>query len=141
MIKVRLIKNKEEYNKVLNIRKKVFIEEQKVSKEIEIDKYEKEAKHIICFYKEKVVGCARVRWKDNKLKLERIAVLKQYRSKGIGKAIVKYLISYSKRVKAKEVFMNAQYYLLEYYNKLGFKTRGKIFYEAKIKHIQMYVRH
>ena len=110
-IKVRLVKNKKELNIVHKIRETVFIKEQKVSKDIEYDEHETSAKHIIAFYKDIPAGCARIRFlrknkdknkKDNKskAKLERIAVLKRYRGKSVGKALLKYMISYSKRRKA-----------------------------------------
>lgn len=142
-IKVRLIKNKKELNQVHKIRNAVFIKEQKVSKEIEYDKHENSAKHIIAFYKNIPAGCARIRLlKGNKnlAKLERIAVLKKYRKKCIGKALLKYMISYSKRKKTKEIMMHAQHYALPFYKKCGFKPRGKIFYEADIKHIEMFIK-
>ena len=138
-LKVRLIKNKKELGKVLTIREIIFIKEQKVSKEIEVDGLDKISKHIIVFYKAKPIGCARIRFVGKKAKLERIALLKGYRSKGIGKILMYYLINYCKNKNFKNIFMNSQYYLKDYYSKFGFKSRGKPFTEAGIKHIEMYL--
>ncbi|MBI3035577.1 GNAT family N-acetyltransferase [Candidatus Woesearchaeota archaeon] len=137
-IKVRLAKNKKELMMVFKIRKIVFIKEQNVSKNIERDEFDKTAKHFALYYKNRPVGCARIRFINRKAKLERIAVLKEYRGKGFGKIIVDYLIKYCKKKKMKKIFMNAQYYLKDYYKKLGFKPKGIIFEEAGIKHIKMY---
>ena len=139
-VKIRLVKNKKELGQVYKIREIVFIKEQKVPKKIEFDEFEKSAKHFIVIYKNKPVGCARVRFIDKKAKLERIALLKKYRGKGIGKIVINYLIKYCKNKNAKEIFMNAQYYIRYYYNKLGFKEIGKPFMEAGIKHIKMYLK-
>lgn len=49
-------------------------------------------------------------------------------------------IKYCKRKKVKNIFMNAQYYLKDYYKKLGFKPEGRIFEEAGIKHIKMQLK-
>jgi len=136
-IKIRLVKNKKELEQVYKIREIVFIKEQKVAKNIEKDKFDETAKHFIFYYKNKPAGCARIRLIGRNAKLERIAVLNWYRGKGFGKVIVDYLVKYCKRQKMKKIFMNAQYYLREYYKKLGFKPKGRIFDEAGIKHIKM----
>ena len=91
------------------------------------------------FYKNEPIGCARIRLIGKKAKLERIALLKKYRGKGFGKNIVNYLIKYCKKKNIKGIYMNSQYYLMNYYKKFGFKTRGKTFMEAGIKHIEMYL--
>ena len=75
--KIRLVKNKKELKQVYKIREIVFIKEQKVAENIEKDKFDRTAKHFILLYKNKPVGCARIRFIDRKAKLERIAVLKR----------------------------------------------------------------
>ena len=139
-IKIRLAKNKKELEQVYKIREIVFIKEQKVAKNIEKDKFDVTAKHFILYYKNKSIGCARIRFINRNAKLERIAVLKKYRGKGFGKIIVDYLIKYCKSKKMKKIFMNAQYYLKDYYKKLGFEPKGRIFEEAGIKHIKMHFK-
>ncbi|MBS3113660.1 GNAT family N-acetyltransferase [Candidatus Woesearchaeota archaeon] len=138
-IQIRLIKNKKELEQVFRIREIIFIREQKVQKNIERDEFDKISKHVIILYKNKPVGCARIRLIGKKAKLERIALLKGYRGRGFGKNIVNYLIKYCKKKDIKEICMNSQYYLKNYYKKFGFKTRGKTFMEAGIKHIEMYL--
>lgn len=136
--KIRLVKNKKELENVFKIRHIVFIKEQNVPENIEIDKFDKSAKHMIVLYKNKPIGCARIRFIGSKAKLERIAVLKSYRGKGFGKMIVNYMVNYCKNKNVKKIIMNSQYYLKDYYKKFGFKPRGKTFVEAGIKHIEMY---
>lgn len=138
-IKIRLVKNKKELENIFKIREIVFIKEQKVAENIEKDKFDRTAKHFILLYKNKPVGCARIRFVDRKAKLERIAVLKSSRGKGFGKMIVNYMVNYCKNKNVKEIVMNSQYYLKDYYKKFGFKPRGKTFMEAGIKHIEMYM--
>ena len=139
-IKIRLAKNKKELEEVFKIRKTVFIKEQKVVENIEKDKFDRVAKHFILYYKHKPVGCARIRFVNRNAKLERIAVLKKYRGKGFGKTITEYLIKYCKNKRSKGIYMNAQYYLKDYYKKFGFKPKGSTFMEAGIKHIKMYLK-
>lgn len=137
-LKIRLIKNSSEYNDIVKIRTIVFVKEQKVPRDIEMDEHENTSKHFIAFYRGKPVGCGRLRFTEGKAKLERIAVLKRYRNKGFGTQILMYIVNYAKRKNSKEIYIHAQYYLKDYYKKLGFRPVGKIFYEAGIKHIKMY---
>lgn len=137
---IRPTKNKEELKKVFEIRETVFIRGQKVSRQRERDdKKYKNLKYIIVLYKNKAIGCARIRFIKNKAKLERIALLKKYRKKGFGKKIMEYLIKYCKKNKAKEIIIHSQYYIRNFYKKQGFKQRGKIFMDAGIKHVEMYI--
>ena len=138
-LKIRLIKNKNDLDRVLRIRKIVFIKEQKVPEELEIDGLDKMAKHVIVLYKNKVIGCTRIRFIGKKAKLERISLLKHCRGKGFGKFLMEFLINYCKNNKAKTIVMNAQFYLKDYYSRFGFKPKGKSFMEAGIKHIEMYL--
>ena len=139
-LKTRLVKNKKDLKNVFNIRKIIFIKEQGVNREIERDKFDNIAKHVIVLLKNKPIGCARIRFVGKKAKLERIAILKKHRGKGFGKLIVNYLIEYCKNKNVKGIYMNSQYYLKGYYGRLGFKPKGKTFMEAGIKHIKMYLK-
>ncbi len=138
-IEIKLAKSKGDLEKVFRMRRVIFVEEQNVSKNIERDRFDRLSKHFIALYKSRPVGCARIRLAGKKAKLERIAVMKKYRGKGFGKLIVEYLIDYCKNEGTCDIFMNAKYYLKNYYAKLGFKPKGKIFMEAGIKHIKMHL--
>jgi len=136
---IRLIKNKQELEQVFRIRKIVFVKGQNVPVELELNSLDDEAKHIIVKYGNKPIGTARVRFFGDRAKVERLAVLKKHRGKGIGRRALKYAIDYCKRKGVKEVILHAQYYAKEFYEKLGFKERGKRFMEANIEHIEMYM--
>ena len=125
---------------VLDIRQKVFVDEQNVKYEEEvIPQEEKEAKHFLIYYKETPVGTIRYRITGNReIKLERFAILKDYRNKGYGKEAFLYLVNkLGEEFNPCLVYFNAQYQLLDYYKKLGFIEEGETFYEANIKHIRM----
>lgn len=143
---IRLTKSKKEFEEVLKIRKIVFVKGQKVPVDIEIDGLDDKSKHVIVKYEDKTIGTARIRFFDNKSKIERLAILKKYRGKGLGerekKKTFQYVINYCKRKKKKinEIVIHAQYYLKNFYLKFGFKARGKKFKEAGIDHIEMYLK-
>ena len=136
-LRIRLVKTKNEIKQILKVREIVFIEEQKIPKQIERDGFDISAEHFIVFYKRKPIGCARIRFIEKNAKLERIALLKKYRGKGFGKEIVDCLIRYCKITSVDKVVMNSQYYLKDFYKKFGFKTADKPFTEADMKHIKM----
>ena len=91
-IKVKIINTKKEHEMCLAIRRQVFILEQNISKQIETDDHLVNVTHILAFSKEKAVGTARYRRTDSGIKLERFAVLKQFRNLGIGKALVLFIL-------------------------------------------------
>ena len=125
---------------VLNIRNIVFVGEQNCPYDSEVvPSEENEAKHFLIYYKETPVGTIRYRVVGERtFKLERFAVLKEYRGKGFGKEAFLYLV---KRIEEEynpcTIYFNAQYQLLDYYKAMGFAPEGETFYEANIKHIKM----
>lgn len=136
-LRIRAVENKKELKQVFKIRETVFVKEQNVSFGMEKDEFDSTAKHFLFFYKNKPMGCARIRFIGKKAKLERIAILKKYRGNGLGKLLIHHLIRHCKNKGISEIFMNSQYYLKKYYTNLGFKPTGKSFMEAGIKHIKM----
>lgn len=136
---IRLTRSKRELEQVLRIRETVFIKGQNVPAEMELDGLDDEAKHVIVKYGDKPVGTARIRFRGNEARIERLAVLERYRGMGIGKRTLKYVIDYCRRKRVTEVVLHAQYYAKDFYEKLGFKARGKRFMEAGIEHVEMYL--
>ena len=125
---------------VLDIRQRVFIKEQNVAYEEEvIPSEEQEAKHFLIYVKDIPVGTIRYRVTGNReFKLERFAILKEYRGHEYGKEAFLYLVNkLEEDYNPCTIYFNAQYQLLDYYIKLGFVEEGDTFYEANIKHIRM----
>lgn len=137
-LKIQIVGNQKEFDDVIAIRKKVFIEEQNVPIDIEMDGLDDEANHVIAYLDNKPIGCARIRM-NSFAKLERIAVMKDYRRKGFGRKITEFLIDYCKQKNVDEIRLHAQIYTADFYKKLGFLERGKTFFEADIKHIEMHM--
>lgn len=138
-LEIRLIQNKTEYYEALSVRKDVFVNEQKVPMHVEFDGRDKQAKHAIIKLNNKIIASARIRPLNGKLKLERIAILKQYRQQRFGNRMIKFLISYCKQRSVDEIVLHAQYHLIGFYKRFGFQTRGITFIEAGIKHIEMFM--
>jgi predicted GNAT family N-acyltransferase len=129
------IKTEKELEQAHEIRLRVFVDEQKVDQRIELDEHDREASHILALINGKPVGTARWRLTDEGMKLERFAVLKEYRGKGVGKALVKYILN--ELEDEGKIYLNAQESVIHFYERLGFQVRGDQFYEAGIPHKKM----
>ena len=139
IIIVNNIKDQSDKTKAFEIRNLVFCEEQKVSKEIEFDGLDQFCNHYLAKINELPIGTARVReLKKGIFKIERMAVLKRYRKKGVGKAIIKKILKhYLKLSKINKLILNSQIEAKDFYKKFGFVEVGKEFVEANIRHQKM----
>ena len=81
------------------------------------------------------VGTARYRKTNLGIKLERFAVLKEYRYLESWQIVLKFLLN--KLSKEKKIYLNSQKKVVNFYEKSGFKKFGKIFYEAGVPHYKM----
>jgi predicted GNAT family N-acyltransferase len=134
-IKISLVTTKEQLDQAFMIREQVFCIEQNVDRNIEMDEFDQSAKHILAIVDDKPIATARWRFTDEGAKMERFAVLKEYRGKGIGKKLVKFVLS--KLKKQEYIYLYAQESVLKFYDKCGFETVGSRFYEADIPHKKM----
>ncbi|MFC1897303.1 GNAT family N-acetyltransferase [Chloroflexota bacterium] len=134
----KLVENDKELNKALDIRKRVFVEEQGVSETLEQDGNDSSALHIIVTNGDITVGTVRIRFLNNQqAKLERMAVLKPSRGAGIGKGIIAFLKEDLRKRGIEQIVLHAQYYATGFYVKCGFIETGLPFLEANIQHIRM----
>jgi tRNA(adenine34) deaminase len=128
-----------ELDDVLSIRRKVFTEEQGIDPNADKDGLDETADHIIAIYDGLPVGCTRIRFLNGKAKLERLAVLREFRNKRIATELIKSTIEYCNSKKVNEIYFDAQYYLKGFYERFGFKIMGKPFEEVGIEHIEMHM--
>ena len=93
-IKINIVTTDQDYRDCLYIRNKVFIEEQNINKKLEYDDKKVSAIYIVAKINLIAIGTARYRSTEIGMKLERFAVLKEYRGLGVGKSLVFYVISF-----------------------------------------------
>ena len=139
IIIVNKIKGQFDKKKAFEIRNLVFCVEQKVSKKIEFDGLDQFCNHYLAKINELPIGTARVReQKKGIFKIERMAVLKRHRKKGVGKAIIKKILKhYLNLNNMNKLILNSQIEAKDFYKKFGFVEVGKEFVEANIKHQKM----
>jgi predicted GNAT family N-acyltransferase len=80
--------NDKEFEDALKVRQEVFIEEQQVPEEEEIDQYEDVCTHVVVYDNEQPVAAGRLRDYDGIGKMERICVLASHRNHGLGKVVM-----------------------------------------------------
>jgi predicted GNAT family N-acyltransferase len=120
------------------IRRVVFIEGQNVPEEIDLDGHDDEFSHLLLKRGDIPAATMRINTSTaHTYKLERLAVLPEFRNLGYGKKLIQAAIEQARRERIQRVHMHAQYYLKDYYQALGFSILGQPFFEASIKHIEM----
>jgi predicted GNAT family N-acyltransferase len=117
------------------IRRKVFVEEEGVDANLEYD-HEEEAHHYLLFLGGKALATARWRETDKGIKLERFAVLPEFRNRGFGALILKEVIKDVKPLE-KMVYLHSQLRAVPFYERNGFIREGPVFYEAGMGHYFM----
>ena len=133
------VSSKEEMEKSYAIRTKVFCEEQKISKEIEFDNLDHLCSHFLIFDDKNVIATARVRQKEeNLLKIERVAVLFEFRRLKVGSTLINNIIQYFINLNDSISFvLHSQVAVAEFYKSINFISYGDKFFEDGIPHIAM----
>ena len=117
------------------IRRRVFIEEQSVPEEIEMDADDAHAFHVLAMLDEVAVGCGRmVEHEAREVKIGRMAVLPEFRSTGVGAQILRFLIDRARADGVRKAILHAQLTAEGFYLKEGFTPVGGVFDEAGIAH-------
>ena len=138
-ILVKNIKDLSDKKKAFKIRHLVFCVEQKVKKKIEFDGLDQFCNHYLAKINKFPIGTARVReQKRGIFKIERMAVLREYRKKGVGRAIIEEILKhYLNLKKVNNLILNSQIEAKDFYKKFGFVEVGEEFIEANITHKKM----
>ena len=122
-------------NAARQIRQAVFCDEQGISAAEEWDGKDLICEHFLVLDDGLPVGCARLRpYGPGIYKIERVAVLKERRGTGAGKAVMEEIV---RRLDKATVVLNAQLSAEGFYGRLGFAREGGVFAEADIPHIHM----
>lgn len=116
------------------IRFEVFVEEQKVPAEMELDEFDALSCHALALLDGQPVGTGRLLPDGH---IGRMAVLRAARGAGVGGAVLQALIAEAARRGLREVALNAQTHALDFYRCHGFEAVGEVFMEAGIPHRAM----
>jgi len=134
---VRVVRTDAEYDDALAVRFAVFVEEQGVPEDLEVDEHEDEAVHFVAYLDGEPVGAARLRAHDDDAKVERVAVLPAHRGEGHGAAIMREVEGVAAARDYARVVLHAQTRAAGFYDRLGYERVGDQFDEAGIPHVEM----
>ena len=139
-VEVRRAFSKEDIDKCRQIRYEVFVYEQGVPLDVEIDAQDSAAMHFLMEVDGNPIGTARIINKGDGIgKIGRVAILLDKRGMGYGHELMWYLLGTGFRT-FHTLILDAQIQAVSFYEKLGFEPEGDVFEEAGIDHLRMLIR-
>jgi predicted GNAT family N-acyltransferase len=136
-VNVKVVENEKELEDAFSVRRTVFIDEQNVPEEEEIDQYEEDAVHFVSYQEGSPIAAGRFRVVDGYGKVERICVLRSARKTGAGKAIMNKIEAYAIEKGLHKFKLNAQTHAIPFYAGLGYEAVSEEFLDAGIPHKTM----
>ena len=126
------------YQDAVQIRKDVFIAEQEIDPQVELDGTDEDKMHYVGYVDDQPVTTARIDMlAGNRVKIQRVATEKSARYHGYAGELIKQIMADAKKSDVTRVELDAQQTALDFYRELGFTMIGEVFEEAGIPHQTM----
>ena len=123
---------------LIQLRRDVFVSEQLCPIEDEPDANDPDALHVCAMKDGIVVGCARILTKDPDVaKIGRVAVARDARKTGVGLAVMRMAILYTRSLGYAKIYLESQTHAIPFYERLGFVAYGPEFDDCNIPHRKM----
>ena len=152
-VSVKIVEYSDELEKILQLRQTVFIKEQKVPEDEEIDDLDSldaissnRVIHLIAYVGEEVFGTARLFLPSTTdirtvtaetLHVGRVAVKQTGRRLGLGSLLMNKCHEIAREIGHKQITLSAQIQAMPFYRELGYKERGPLYLDAGIQHQDM----
>ena len=134
-VEIELVRTPEQLNQAFEVRLKVFVEEQGVPRDEELDSYDGTARHFLARVGGEVVGTARLIEKGPvTAKIGRVAILPGARRQGAGKRLMAAVEDAAKESGQTEAILEAQLHAIPFYEALGYRAEGDVFLDCNIPH-------
>ena len=140
MVEINLLKlnfDDKEFSHIQDIRETVFTNELGISKQDLFDKNDETCDHFLIFYGKEITGSVRILSIEKVAKLERMAILKNFRTKNYGKNCIFQLKEFYSEHGFSHIILDSIYSVREFYEKCGFTEEGDVFQRVGIDHIRM----
>jgi predicted GNAT family N-acyltransferase len=121
----------------LALRRAVFVDEQGVDPAIDADGEDEHATQFLAWASGVPIGTARLRVIDGTAKAERVAVLDDFRGRGVGRALMNVVEAGARGQGHRTILVHAQETSVPFYERLGYQASGERFDEAGIPHLAM----
>lgn len=127
------------------IRRQVFIQEQSILEQDEWDALDAVSLHFVVYDRHlendlkinQAIATARLLENNS---IGRVAVLKSYRSKGVGRLIMQQIIEHARTEKRQFLKLSSQLHAIAFYESFGFQVKGGEYLDCGIPHIDMYLK-
>ena len=120
------------------LRIEVFVREQGVPEEEELDALDNTALHAVALEHGSVIATGRlIDLENGEAQIGRMAVASTRRRSGIGGMIIRFLEAEALAKGFDRIVLHAQTYVAEFYRGHGYVAEGELFDEAGIEHILM----
>lgn len=127
--------NAQDQRQIKHIRHRVFVLEQKIPESLEWDENDANSQHLLIYRQNRdAVGTCRL---EPSGKIGRLAVLDGFREMGLGERLLLAALNAARQAGQENVYLHAQAYASEFYEKHGFTCDGEPFLEGGIRHIGM----
>lgn len=137
-LEIRRVDSEADFEAAIAVRFRVFVDEQSIPPEEELDEADATATHAIAVCQGTVVGTGRLVWGDDgDALIGRMAVDLQWRRKGVGGAILKFLEDFARTQGLTRSVLHAQEYVKSFYAAHGYQQHGGSFLEVDIPHVEM----
>lgn len=133
-VRVEPVRTKAEAELVYAIRREVFDYEQHLTTWVRDYPGDERGINVLAWLDDQAVGTGRVSLWGSEAQIAWVAVRKSHRRRGVGRAIMEYLIQWAREQGARTVTLNAQTHALGFYRRLGFVPLGRPFHMAQIAH-------
>ena len=137
-IVVKQVENESEMELAVAVRFRVFVSEQSIPLEEELDEADATATHAIAMHGDLAVGAGRLVLRENGYaQIGRMAVDKEWRRKGVGGLILGFLEASARAQGSTQSLLHAQEYVKGFYAAHGYREHGDVFLEVDIPHVEM----
>jgi predicted GNAT family N-acyltransferase len=120
-----------------DLRFEVFVDEQGVPRELEVDELDPGATHLVAIRDEQVIGTLRMLEHEGAAKIGRVAVRAAARGAGVGARLMDRAAAIAAERGFAEIVLHAQVAVAGFYRRLGYVAEGDLFDEAGIPHVAM----
>jgi ElaA protein len=139
-IQIAVAETPQQMEMCYEIRRAVFVAEQDVPLELEMDDKDSAATHFLMSAGDgQAVGTARFYVKDAAAKIGRVAILKAWRGRGLGARLMAAVLEEARRQGYTSAVLDSQTYAIPFYERLGFVAEGPEFDDAGIPHRRMFL--
>jgi predicted GNAT family N-acyltransferase len=136
-VEVRAVRDPGEREAALALRHEVFVDEQQVPAELEVDEHDAGATHLVALERGRVLATCRLVVGDGAVRLGRLAVARAARRQGLATRLLEAADAWARAHGARTLVLSAQTHACGLYEAAGYRRHGPPYDEAGIEHVRM----